>query len=52
MAESIDFADVQKKGDRATANIELQGRVVGVRKLRLILVRQAGSWKIDKVGSR
>lgn len=36
-------------GERATVEVELKGRELGARKLRVSLVETRGVWKVDKV---
>ena len=51
-AKNITVATPEVKGDKATANVELKGTEMGTQKLKVSLVQENGSWKIDKVESR
>lgn len=48
-ATNIKVSGTSIKGDRATALVELSGKEIGTKKLRVTLVQQAGQWKVDKV---
>jgi hypothetical protein len=48
-AKNITVATPTVSGDTATATVELQGAEMGTHKLKVALVREEGSWKIDRV---
>ena len=47
--KNISVSKMVVTGDRATATVELQSREMGPRKLHVVLVRENGVWKLDKV---
>jgi hypothetical protein len=51
-AKNITVATPVVNGDKATAQVDLKGAEMGTQKLKLSLVQEKGSWKIDKVESR
>jgi hypothetical protein len=52
-AKNIFVSDVQIDGDRATAQVWLKGKTKEMqRRLRVSLVNERGSWKVDRVEPR
>lgn len=51
-AKNIHVSALMKKGDRSTADIELKGSEMGIRKLHVDLVQENRLWKIDRVKGR
>lgn len=47
--KNIDVANVAIQGTRATADVQLTSREMGVKKLRITLLREQETWKVDKV---
>jgi hypothetical protein len=47
--KNITVGKVAAKGTRATADVQLNSREMGMKKLRVTLVQERGSWKVDKV---
>ena len=48
-AKNIKVSTPAIRGNRATADVELTGKELGMRQLRVSLAREKGSWKVDKV---
>jgi hypothetical protein len=48
-AKNISISAVQTQGDKSNAHVFLKGAQDMKRKLLVYLVREAGSWKVDKV---
>lgn len=51
-AKNITVATPTVNGDKATANVDLKGAEMGTQKLKVSLVQEKGSWKVDKVENR
>jgi hypothetical protein len=51
-AKNVTVSTPEVKAEKATANVELKGSEMGTQKLKIALVQENGSWKIDKVESR
>jgi hypothetical protein len=51
-AKNISISAVQINGDKATANVLLDGAKGMRKKLMVHLVREGGTWKVDKVQGR
>jgi len=50
-AKNIAISDVKPVGDKSTAHVVLNGSKGMRKKLVVHLVREAGTWKVDKVQS-
>ena len=48
-ATNISVSTPVRKGKRATTVVELKGKEMGTRKLRVALVQEQNEWKVDKV---
>lgn len=48
-AKNIKVAPPEIKGDQAAAEVTLTGSEIGVKHLQLVLARENGAWKIDRV---
>jgi hypothetical protein len=51
-AKNITVATPVVNGEKATAQVDLEGAEMGTQKLKLSLLQEKGSWKVDKVESR
>ena len=51
-AKNISISNVKTLGDKSTAQVLLNGSKGMQKKLRVHLVKEAGSWKVDKVQGR
>jgi ABC-type transporter MlaC component len=51
-AKNISIADVQTHGDKSSAQVLLNGSKGMQKKLAVHLVKEAGTWKVDKVQGR
>jgi hypothetical protein len=51
-AKRISISDVQTRGDKSKAHVLLDGSKGMQRKLLVHLVKDAGTWKVDKVKGR
>jgi hypothetical protein len=51
-SKNISVANISIQGEKATAAVELRGPEMGRHSLRVWLVREGGSWKVDKVEGR
>ncbi len=50
--KNISVANMAIQGTRATADVQLTSAEMGVKKLRVTLVQERGTWKVDKVEGR
>ena len=51
-AKNISISDVQTQGDKSSARVLLNGSKGMQKKLAVHLVKEAGTWKVDKVQGR
>jgi hypothetical protein len=51
-AKNISISDVKTVGDKCTAHVLLNGSKSMQKKLSVHLIKEAGSWKVDKVQGR
>ena len=51
-AKNIAISDVKTEGDRASARVRLDGAKGMQKKLIVHLVKESGTWKVDKVQGR
>jgi hypothetical protein len=51
-SKNISVKGVSIQGDKATATVEFRGREIARHSLQVALVRESGSWKVDKVKGR
>jgi hypothetical protein len=51
-AENIKIGKPNVQGGKATVDVELRGRELGKKKLRVTLRQQGAAWKVDKVAGQ
>lgn len=49
--KDIEISDLEVKGEKASANVELKSSEMGNQKLKVQLGKEGGAWKIDAVSA-